>query len=71
LRKLGHIESFAHFKLLREVERERARKGFWEEKSLERKKRVEIQEGGAKVKPKPSLCLIEVREIVFIHNLLV
>jgi len=55
---------------LREVERERARKrrkGFWENKSLEGKKRVQIQ--GAKVKPTLIFCSIEVRGIVFIHNL--
>jgi len=55
---------------LREVERERARerrKGFWEKKSFESKKMVEIQ--GAKVKPKLGLCSFEVRGIMFIHNL--
>ena len=31
-------------------------------------KRVEIQEGGAKVKPKLSLCSIEARGILFMHN---
>ena len=52
------------------VERERGRVGrkeFWEKKSLVRKKRVEIQ--GAKVKLRLGLCSIEVRGIVFIHNL--
>jgi heme exporter protein D len=40
LRKLGHIESFAHFTLLREVERERAR-----EKVLRREELGEEEEG--------------------------
>jgi hypothetical protein len=72
LRKLGHIDSCIHFhKTFREVERERARTRVREKKLGRKKRRVEIQEGGAKVKPKLSLCSIEVRGIVFIHNLLV
>jgi len=54
---------------LREVEREGARgreKGL-EEKSLKIKKGVEIQ--GAKLRLRLGLCSIEVREIVFYHNL--
>jgi len=35
----------------------------------EKKKRAEIQEIGAKVKPMLGLCSIEVREIVYIHSL--
>jgi hypothetical protein len=54
---------------LREIERERARTRVREKKTLEKKKRVEIQEGGAKVKPKLGLCSIEVRGIVYTHNL--
>jgi len=54
---------------LREVERERARgreKGL-EEESLKIKKGVEIQ--GVKVKVRLGLYSIEVRGIVFYHNI--
>jgi len=54
---------------LREVERERAKgreKGL-EEESLKFKNGVEIQE--AKVRLRLGLCSIEVRGIVFYHNL--
>jgi len=51
---------------LREVERERARTRV-REKRLESKKRVVIQ--GVKVKLRLSLCSIEVRGIIYIHNL--
>jgi hypothetical protein len=51
---------------LREVERERARTRV-REKNLKSMRRVEIQ--GAKVKSRLGLCSIEVRGIMFIHNL--
>jgi len=54
---------------LRGRERKRARTRVRDKKALERKKRVEIQEGGEKVKLKLGLCSIEVRGIVYIHNL--
>jgi len=56
---------------LREVERERARgrEKRLEDKSLKIKKGVEIQ--GVKLKLRVGLCSIEVRGLVFSHNLLV
>jgi len=54
---------------LREVERERARTRVREKTLGRRIKKVEIQEVGEKVKLRLGLCSIEVRGIVYIHNL--